>query len=126
MVNPHARSLTFADTTVRTRRDHVKYLTLIAAVTLLHQHQREIRTVTRGGQVIRYVETAPADIALADRLAAAVLSRRWMSCRPAPAVFSTPSPVTWPGGVRPRAWTPASCGLPAASSANPCRSVTRS
>jgi hypothetical protein len=75
VVNPHAGSLTFADATVRTRRDHVKYLTLIAAVTLLHQHQREVKKVTRGGQVIRYVETTRADIELADRLAAEVLSR---------------------------------------------------
>ena len=75
VVNPHAGSLSFADATVRARRDHVKYLTLIAAVTLLHQHQREIKTVTRGGQVIRYVETTLADIDLADRLAAEVLSR---------------------------------------------------
>ncbi len=75
VVNPYAGSLTFADATVRTRRDHMKYLTLIAAVTLLHQHQREVKTVTRGGQVIRYVETTPADIELADRLAAEVVSR---------------------------------------------------
>ena len=75
VVNPHAGDLTFADATVRARRDHVKYLTLIAAVTLLHQHQREIKTVTRGGAVIRYVETTRADIELADRLAAEVLSR---------------------------------------------------
>jgi hypothetical protein len=75
VVNPYAGSLTFADATVRARRDHVKYLTLIAAVTLLHQHQREVKTVTRGGAVIRYVETTRADIALADRLAAQVLGR---------------------------------------------------
>jgi DNA primase len=75
VVNPHAGSLTFADATVRTRRDHVKYLTLISAVTLLHQHQRDIKTITRGGNVIRYVETARADIELADRLAAEVISR---------------------------------------------------
>jgi hypothetical protein len=73
VVNPHARSLGFADGTVRTRRDHVKYLTLIAAITLLHQHQRPVKTITRGEAVIRYVETSPADIALADRLAARVL-----------------------------------------------------
>ncbi len=30
VVNPHAGSLTFADTTVRTRRDHAKYLTQLA------------------------------------------------------------------------------------------------
>jgi DNA primase len=75
VVNPHAGELTFPDGAVRTRRDHVKYLTLIAAVTLLHQHQRDIRTVTRGGTVIRYVETTQADIELADRLAREVLSR---------------------------------------------------
>ena len=50
VVNPLAGSLAFADATVRARRDHVKYLTLIAAVTLLHQHQRQVKTVTRGGQ----------------------------------------------------------------------------
>jgi hypothetical protein len=44
-------------------------------VPLLHQHQREVKTVTRGGRLIRYVETSQADIELADRLAAAVLSR---------------------------------------------------
>ena len=75
VVNPHAGSLTFADATVRTRRDHVKYLTLIAAVTLLHQHQRPVKTVTRGGQVIRYVETTQGDIALTDRLAGQILAR---------------------------------------------------
>jgi DNA primase len=75
VVNPHAGRLTFADAAVRTRRDHVKYLTLIAAVTLLHQHQRPVKTVTRDGGVLRYVETAPADIELADSLAQAVLGR---------------------------------------------------
>jgi DNA primase len=75
VVNPHAGSLTFSDATVRTRRDHVKYLTLISAITLLHQHQREVKTVTRGGTVLRYVETTQADIELAGRLAAEVLSR---------------------------------------------------
>jgi len=75
VVNPHAGSLAFPDAAVRARRDHVKYLTLIAAVTLLHQHQRQVKTVTRGGQAIRYVETARADIELADRLAGEVLAR---------------------------------------------------
>ncbi len=75
VVNPHARSLRFADGTVRTRRDHAKYLTLIAAITLLHQHRREIKTAARGGSVIRYVEATPADIALADKLAARVLAQ---------------------------------------------------
>ncbi|HUZ39268.1 MAG TPA: hypothetical protein VMV17_23340 [Streptosporangiaceae bacterium] len=53
----------------------MKYLTLIAAITLLHQHQRPVKTATRGETVIRYVETTPADIALADKLAARVLAQ---------------------------------------------------
>ena len=35
--------LTFLDDRTRTRRDHAKYLTLIDAIALLHQHQREIK-----------------------------------------------------------------------------------
>ncbi len=75
VVNPFAGRLTFADTAVRTRRDHVKYLTLIAAVTLLHQHQRQIKNISRNGRAVRYVETTPADITLANKLAAEVLGR---------------------------------------------------
>ena len=75
VVNPFAPQLTFVDGRTRTRRDHEKYLTLIDAIALLHQHQREIKHVRRGDQVIAYVEVTPADIALANRLAAAVLAR---------------------------------------------------
>ena len=75
VVNPFADRLTFADTATRTRRDHVKYLTLIAAVTLLHQHQREIKTTTHGTATVRYIETTPADITLANSLAHEVLGR---------------------------------------------------
>ncbi len=75
IINPLADRLTFADARTRTRRDHGKYLTLIDAVTLLHQHQRERKTVTIGGRDITYIETALADIALANRLAHEILGR---------------------------------------------------
>jgi DNA primase len=75
VVNPFADRLTFADGATRTRRDHVKYLTLIAAVTLLHQHQRQIKTASHDGRTIRYVETTPADIAVANTLAHQVLGQ---------------------------------------------------
>ena len=78
VVNPFADRLTFADTATRTRRDHVKYLTLIAAVTLLHQHQRPIKTTTGQGSTgtsVRYIETTTADIGLANSLAHEVLGR---------------------------------------------------
>ena len=48
--NPYARQLTFLDTATRTRRDHEKYLTLIASIALLHQYQRPLLTQTRDGR----------------------------------------------------------------------------
>src|SRR5262249_60845734 len=59
----------------RTRRDHQKYLTLIRAITLLHQYQRPIRTVQHQGRTVEYIEVTLEDIALANELAAEVLGR---------------------------------------------------
>ncbi|MCC7387825.1 MAG: toprim domain-containing protein [Phycisphaerales bacterium] len=75
VVNPFAPALRFLDGRTRTRRDHEKYLTLIDAIALLHQHQREIKTITRRGTVLRYVEVTEADLAAAHQLAAPVLTR---------------------------------------------------
>jgi DNA primase len=75
VVNPYADSLTFLDDKTRTRRDHMKYLTLIRAITLLHQYQRPIKTVQHRGKLVRYIEVEPEDIALANQLAHEVLGR---------------------------------------------------
>jgi DNA primase catalytic core len=75
VVNPFADRLTFADARTRTRRDHGKYLGLIAAVTLLHQHQRARKTTTLAGRQVTYVESTLADIEVANRLAHAVLGQ---------------------------------------------------
>ena len=75
VVNPFAESLTFASDRVRLRRDHVKYLALIDAIALLHQHQRKIETVEVDGAAVEYIEVTQGDIALANRLAHAVLGR---------------------------------------------------
>jgi hypothetical protein len=75
VVNPFAGALTFADGRTRTRRDHGKYLSLIAAVTLLHQHQRPRRTATVSGRQVSYVESTLADIEVANRLAHLVLGQ---------------------------------------------------
>jgi DNA primase len=75
VVNPYARSLSFLDDKTRTRRDHTKYLALIRAIALLHQHQREIKTVEHRGRLVRYVEATREDIALANSLAREVLGR---------------------------------------------------
>lgn len=75
VVNPYADRLTFADGRTRTRRDHGKYLGLISAVTLLHQHQRPRKTATINGRAVSYVETTIGDIEVAHRLAHAVLGQ---------------------------------------------------
>ena len=75
VVNPYAPRLTFLDARTRTRRDHEKYLTLIDTVAFLHQHQRDHKTIDRGGRSLAYIEVTLDDIAVANRLADAVLGR---------------------------------------------------
>ncbi len=75
MINPYAQFLTFRIDRPRTRRDHMKYLGLIRAIAFLHQHQRPRHTVAVAGREVTYIEVSLADIAAANRLAAAVLGR---------------------------------------------------
>jgi DNA primase len=75
VVNPFAEELTFLSDKTRTRRDHEKYLTLIDAIALLHQHQRPVKNATWRGEAIEYVEVTRADLELANRLAHEVLGR---------------------------------------------------
>jgi hypothetical protein len=58
----------FPDTMTRTRRDHAKLLTLIEAIALLHQYQREIKTSTRAGETLEYIEATKEDVKLAKQL----------------------------------------------------------
>ena len=75
VVNPFAEQLTFLDDKTRTRRDHDKYLTLIEAIALLHQYQREIKTTSYKGQSLQYIEATVDDIRVANQLANDVLGR---------------------------------------------------
>ncbi len=75
VINPYADQLTFLDDKTRTRRDHEKYLTLIDSIALLHQYQRDIKTVNHGGKTLEYIETQLSDIETANRLAHEVLGR---------------------------------------------------
>lgn len=72
VVNPYAHRLTFLDDRTRARRDHEKYLTLIDALTLLHQYQRPVHHT---GEGTAYVEVTLDDIEAANRLAHDVLGR---------------------------------------------------
>ena len=76
VVNPYAQHLTFLSDKTRMRRDHRKYLGLIRAIALLHQHQRPIRSAAGpNGEPIEYVEATLADIEAAGNLANDVLGR---------------------------------------------------
>jgi DNA primase catalytic core len=75
VANPFAQRLTFLDTKLRTRRDHVKYLTLIRAIAFLHQYQRPVREAHHHGKTIPYIEATLADVRMANDLAAEVLGR---------------------------------------------------
>ncbi|HYN42784.1 MAG TPA: hypothetical protein VE129_13455, partial [Thermoanaerobaculia bacterium] len=57
------------------RREQKKYLSLIKAIALLHQHQRPRKTVLVDGRSVTYVEAAEADVALARELGAVILAR---------------------------------------------------
>ncbi|TKV13884.1 toprim domain-containing protein [Citrobacter sp. wls619] len=75
VVNPFASQLTFMSDKTRTRRDHMKYLTLIQSVALLHQYQREVKRVEHRGQIVEYIEVQRSDIVLANQLAHEILGR---------------------------------------------------
>lgn len=75
VVNPFARHLRFPDASTRMRRDHMKYLALIRAIALLHQHQREHKIHPHRSGPIEYIEVTAGDIALANELAHEVLGR---------------------------------------------------
>ncbi|EAA7842859.1 toprim domain-containing protein [Salmonella enterica] len=75
VVNPFASQLTFMSDKTRTRRDHMKYLTLIQSIALLHQYQREVKRVEHRGAVVEYIEVTREDIALANQLAHEILGR---------------------------------------------------
>jgi len=75
VINPYADQLTFLDDKTRTRRDHEKYLTLIDSIALLHQYQREIKTIESDGETIEYIEVTLGDIEVANKLAHEILGR---------------------------------------------------
>jgi hypothetical protein len=62
---PWAQQLTFRHDQTRMRRDNAKYLSLIASITLLHQHQRKL--IDLGGGKLA-VESTKEDVRLANEL----------------------------------------------------------
>ena len=58
----------FPDYMTRTRRDHMKFLTLVNVIALLHQYQRPVKTDTRNGETLEYIEATKEDVKLAREL----------------------------------------------------------
>jgi len=75
IINPYSEQLTFLDDRTRLRRDHEKYLTLIDAIALLHQHQRPIKHVLHDDESLSYIEVTLDDIKVANELAHVMLGR---------------------------------------------------
>ena len=71
VVNPYASQLTFPSDSLRARRDHKQYLSLIKAIVYLHQYQREVKS----HHAISYIEVTLDDIARANALAQEILGR---------------------------------------------------
>jgi DNA primase catalytic core len=75
VVIEHLKDHSFPDAMTRTRRDHMKFLTLIQAITLLYQHQREVKVSDEDGDKLEYIEATSDDVKLAWELASHVLMR---------------------------------------------------
>lgn len=72
VIMPWANQLTFRHDQTRMRRDNAKYLSLIASITLLHQHQRKVIELGSGKIAI---EASVEDVELANRLVSQVMGR---------------------------------------------------
>jgi hypothetical protein len=75
VVNPYTEYLSYPNRSLRTRRDHKKYLGLIRTIAYLFQYQREIQTVEVEGKPVEYIEVTLKDIEAANRLANEVLGQ---------------------------------------------------
>jgi hypothetical protein len=75
VVNPYATRLTFPSNNLRTRRDQMKYLTLVRSIAFLFQYQRPRKTRLIDGIACDYIEVIPSDIKLAYTIACEVMGR---------------------------------------------------
>ena len=83
VILPWADRLTFRSDAVALRRDHAKYLGLIAASALAHQYQRPRTTRSVDGTSTACVVATLDDLALANRLAEATLATARRALLPA-------------------------------------------
>jgi DNA primase len=75
VVNPYTEYLSYPNRSIRTRRDHKKYLGLMRTIAYLFQYQRKVKTVEVEGQPVEYIEVTLEDIDAANNLANQVLGQ---------------------------------------------------
>lgn len=75
IVIPESLGLSFPTGRLILRREHKKYLALIKAITLLHQHQRPRKRAAVGDRTVEYIEATRSDVELAQTLATNLLRR---------------------------------------------------
>jgi DNA primase len=77
VINPYFSELSYPTEKLIHRREQKKYLALINAIALLHQHQRRIERAVSGetGVEFEYIEARLDDIELANELTLSALSR---------------------------------------------------
>ena len=102
VLNPYAPALTFTTGRTRNRRDHEKYLTLIDAIALLHQHQRKARTLPSGQPTIS--KSRSMTLLWPTSLRRKCWAAPWTSCRRRPAACSVASASL--SRTRPKATSP--------------------
>ena len=84
VINPYAGLLTFTSKSLRTRRDHTKYLNLILSIAYLFQYQRKIQTIAAGGEKIDYICVHLSDIKKANIIANELMGRSLHELSPPP------------------------------------------
>ncbi len=73
--NPYADSLTYGDDRLQSRRDQPKYLNLIKSVAFLRQMQKKIKSGTKNGKTVPWIEVDAQDIRIANMLSEEILGR---------------------------------------------------
>ncbi|MFH1777800.1 MAG: toprim domain-containing protein, partial [Candidatus Omnitrophota bacterium] len=84
VINPYAKYLEFNPETLRTRREHKKYLSLIKTIALLLQKQRPLKQIEHLGKKIEYIEVKLEDIEVANKIANEILGRSLDELLPQP------------------------------------------
>lgn len=75
VANPYSKELTFTDSILRARREQPKYLSIIKAIALLRQYQKEVKSSASDAGPLEYIEVDLKDIEIANSITNEVFGR---------------------------------------------------